>query len=301
MTQIVVMSGKGGSGKTFVSSSLAAISLRSGNATVYADCDVDAANLHLMLDPTKTSCSDFVSGRTARVDPERCTSCGVCVERCRCRAITKGGATASSPAVVDPVACEGCGVCAWVCPERAIALAEQRRGRWCTSDTPYGTLVHARLDPGGENSGKLVERVRREAVGWATSRGAGRILIDGPPGTGCAAKSAMTGTDFVLIVAEPTPGGVHDMLRIVDLADHFRIPVGLIVNKADLSSRQTNELRRIAAAGLLAYLGEIPFSRRIPEALTELVPYPLRHDDAITATLRAAWNRIRHELERHGA
>ncbi len=301
MKQIVVMSGKGGSGKTFVSSSLAAISLRAGDETVYADCDVDAANLHLMLDPSETSCSEFVSGRTARVDPERCTGCGGCVDTCRFRAITKGSATAASWAVVDPIACEGCGVCAWICPEGAITLVEQRRGRWCRSDTPYGSLVHARLDPGEENSGKLVERVRRETVEWATSRGTGRVLIDGPPGTGCAAKSAMTGTDFVLIVAEPTPSGVHDMLRIVDLASHFRIPVGLIVNKADLSGRQTNELRRIAATGSIVYLGEIPFSRLIPKALTELIPYPLRHDDAVTATLRAAWNRIRHELEKQGA
>lgn len=297
MKQIAIMSGKGGSGKTFVSSSLAAIVSASdrasgpGSTTVYADCDVDAANLHLMLDPTGTHCHEFVSGRAARVDAERCTGCGACAPLCRF-----GALSVAETAQVDPIACEGCGVCAWVCPEHAITLTDQLRGRWCASDTPYGTLVHAHLDPGEENSGKLVERVRREAVLRAGEQGAAWIVIDGPPGTGCAARSAISGTDFVLIVTEPTPSGIHDMVRVVDLAGHFRIPVGLIVNKANLSARQTAELRRIAAQRSLVYLGDIPFSREVPAALTRLVPYPLGRDDEITTTLRAAWSRVRSEL-----
>lgn len=308
MKQVVVMSGKGGSGKTFVSSSLAAVAAAGPDATVLADCDVDAANLHLMLAPRDTACESFASGRLAKVDPTRCTACGRCVAACRFDAIhlerRSGPArtgeqtprTVRLPAVVDAIACEGCGVCALVCPEGAISLAEQHRGTWCISRTPYGPLVHARLEPGEENSGKLVARIRQAATQRATAEASPWILIDGPPGIGCAAKSAMTGTDYVLIVAEPTASGVHDMLRVVELARHFRIPIGLLVNKADLSTRQTNELRRIAACGSIALLGEIPFSRAVPEALTRLVPYPTVHDDRITETLRAAWSRMRGEL-----
>lgn len=295
MKQIVVMSGKGGSGKTFVSSSFAAIAGTDGDAgsTTFADCDVDAANLHLMLDPRETSCSDFVSGKLAEVDPDRCTGCGLCVDACRFEAVSLVRTERRTRALVDPIACEGCGVCQYVCPERAVTLTEQRRGRWCVSVTPYGPLVHAHLEPGEENSGKLVARVREQAVVRAGEAGADWILVDGPPGTGCAAKSAMTGADYVLLVAEPTPSGIHDMLRVIDLAHHFRIPLGLIVNKADLAPHRTEELRRIAAEQAIEWLGEIPFSRAVPEALTTLTPYPVARRDALTATLEAAWRRVR--------
>ena len=298
MKQIVIVSGKGGTGKTFVSSSIAAMAGPNGEVvgTTFADCDVDAANLHLMLDPSDTSCSDFVSGRLAEVNPGRCTGCGLCVDACRFEAVSLVGTDGRTRALVDPIACEGCGVCEYVCPENAVALAEQRRGRWCVSRTPYGTLVHAHLEPGEENSGKLVAKVRDVAAERARQAGVDWILIDGPPGTGCAAKSAITGTDYVLLVAEPTPSGIHDTLRVVDLARHFRIPVGLVVNKADLAPHRTDELRRIAAEQAIAWLGEIPFSRAVPEALTTLTPYPVDHDDGITATLAATWSRVRAEL-----
>ena len=165
MKQIVVVSGKGGSGKTFVSSSLAAIAAGDTNGgTTYADCDVDAADLYLMLDPRQTECTDFVSGRLATVDADRCTGCGRCVSECRFHAVAMTGPPDAERAKVDPIACEGCGVCAYVCPEDAVPLAEQRRGRWCTSSTEYGPLVHAHLEPGEENSGKLVAQVRRLGV-----------------------------------------------------------------------------------------------------------------------------------------
>ena len=295
MKQIVVMSGKGGSGKTFVSSSFAAIAGADGDAgsTTFADCDVDAANLHLMLDPRETSCSDFVSGKLAEVDPDRCTGCGLCVDACRFEAVSLVRTDGRTRALVDPIACEGCGVCEYVCPENAVALTEQRRGRWCISATPYGPLVHAHLEPGEENSGKLVARVREEAAEQARKAGADWVLVDGPPGTGCAAKSAMTGADYVLLVAEPTPSGIHDMLRVIDLAHHFRIPLGLIVNKADLAPHRTEELRRIAAEQAIEWLGEIPFSRAVPEALTTLTPYPVARRDTLTEKLEAAWRRVR--------
>ncbi len=295
MKQIVIVSGKGGSGKTFVSSSIAAIASTNGNAgrTTFADCDVDAANLHLMLDPRDTFCNDFVSGKLAEVAPERCTACGRCVEACRFKAVSLVDGEAGQYARVDPIACEGCGVCEYVCPEDAVVLSEQRRGSWCVSSTPFGPLVHAHLEPGEENSGKLVAKVRHVAAERARDEQSEWVLIDGPSGTGCAAKSAITGTDYVLLVAEPTPSGIHDMLRIVDLARHFRIPIGLVVNKADLAPHQTDELRRIASEQAIAWLGEIPFSRAVPEALTTLTPYPVARNDGITATIMATWNRVR--------
>jgi len=334
MKQIAVLSGKGGSGKTFLSSSLAVLM----KDAVLADCDVDAANLHLMLSPEQTRCTDFVSGTAAVVDASRCTGCGACVEACRFHAIEVVGPTdsehaadaraAGSPAgsppgerprggyaVVDPIACEGCGVCDHLCPEDAVTLVEQRRGTWCVSHTDFGPLVHAHLEPGEENSGKLVERVRREAVESARHADAAWILIDGPPGTGCAAKSAMTGVDFLVMVTEPTVSGIHDLERVLDLADHFGIPAGVVINKSGLSTRQTGRIeatiaRRGAVAPLAAVgsqassarpaivrLGAIPFSPTVPEALTRLVPYPLAHADAITDELRSIWNAIVDSLE----
>mgnify|MGYP006279849883 CR=1 FL=1 len=294
--QIVVVSGKGGSGKTFLSSALAAVMER----TVYADCDVDAANLHLMLHPENVTCEPFVSGATAVVDPERCTRCRACEHACRFHAIhvpvPVPGASVTSPAVVDPVACEGCGVCELVCPANAITLEPAERGRWCSGTTSAGPLVHAHLDPGEENSGKLVDRVRRKAAATAAASGADWILIDGPPGTGCATRSAMTGTDYVVIVAEPGVSGVHDMLRVAELAGHFRIPTGLVINKETVSPEQSSRLRDIAADQGMRILGEIPFSRSIPEALTNLVPYPLWADDEITAAVRDIRARMQREL-----
>ncbi|MFW5850126.1 MAG: ATP-binding protein [Spirochaetota bacterium] len=287
MKQIVVVSGKGGSGKTFVSSSFAALA----ENTVFADCDVDAANLHIMLQPTEGDCESFVSGHAAVVDPARCTSCGACEEACRFGAISL--ATPLHRATVDPIACEGCGVCALVCQADAISMVAQERGRWCRSRTRFGPLVHAHLEPGEENSGKLVDQVRRAASAVAAETDAELVLIDGPPGTGCAAKSAVTGTDYVLVVAEPTLSGIHDAERVLRLAAHFGIPVGLVVNKADLSPHHTEALRALARDRSLDYLGEIPFSRSVPEALTRLEPYPLREPDRVTEELDRIWTAVR--------
>ncbi len=294
MKQIAVLSGKGGSGKTFVSSSLAVLM----EDAVLADCDVDAANLHLMLHPQQSECTPFVSGTAAVVDATRCTGCGACVEACRFHAIEMViAAPDAGRAHVDAIACEGCGVCAWVCPVDAVTLVEQCRGTWCVSRTDFGPLVHARLEPGEENSGKLVEQVRRQAVESARHSGAEWILIDGPPGTGCAAKSAMTGVDYLVMVTEPTVSGVHDLERVLELADHFGTPAGVIVNKSGLSARQTERIEATIANRGIVQLGSIPFSATVPEALTRLVPYPLAQADSITDELTSIWRAIGRLLE----
>lgn len=291
MKQVVVLSGKGGTGKTFVTSSLAAIA----ENTVFADCDVDAANLHLMLAPSVRDEETFVAGVVATVDAERCTACGLCVEQCRFEAIELGETTA----VVDSIACEGCGVCHLVCPEGAVRLVRDDAGSWYRSDTRFGPLVHALLNPGAENSGKLVEIVRRAAVEEAGRTHAEWVVIDGPPGTGCSAKSAITGTDFVLLVTEPTVSGAHDVERVVQLAEFFRVPMGMIVNKSTLDPERTDDLRKFARSRSIAWLGEIPFDRSIVEAVTSLESYPLKHENAIVRTLRSGWDRLRELVADH--
>jgi MinD superfamily P-loop ATPase len=284
MTQIVVLSGKGGTGKTFVTSAFASIA----ENTVFADCDVDAANLHLMLSPRIEERHSFVAGSVATITADRCTGCGACVAECRFGAISM----ADSVAVADPIACEGCGVCALVCPEGAAVLAAQEAGEWFRSMTPYGPLVHAALQPGAENSGKLVEQVRRAAAEEAARTGAEHVLIDGPPGTGCAPKSAITGTGLVLLVTEPTVSGIHDVARVVELAEFFSVPSALLVNKATLDPGKTAELRQFAKARGVAWAGEIPFDRAVVDAITNLTPYPVAREDEIAAVLRRSWKRL---------
>ena len=285
MKQIVVLSGKGGTGKTFVTSSLAAIA----ENTVFADCDVDAANLHLMLSPHVREEHRFVAGVVARVDGDTCTGCGACVSNCRFEAITMRNGVA----VVDPIACEGCGVCALVCPEAAVTLTEEEAGAWYRSDTRCGPLVHASLNPGAENSGKLVEQVRRAALEEARVSGADWVLIDGPPGTGCAPKSAITGTDLVLLVTEPTASGAHDVERVARLARFFSIPMAMLVNKSTLDAERTEELRAFAQERGIAWLGTLPFDRKVADAVTNLRLYPREHDDDISRMLRTSWARLR--------
>lgn len=267
--EIVVMSGKGGTGKTFVSASLVYLAA-SDRDTVVADCDVDASNLHLLLKPNVERTHEYSAGHVASIDLGICTSCGVCASRCRFDAITM----TPRGAVVDPVACEGCGVCRVVCPVAAVSMHRSDSGRWYESTSDFGPMIHAHLFAGEENSGKLVEQVRRRAAEAAREAAARRVLVDGPPGTGCAAKSAMTGADLVVIVTEPTPAGIHDMRRILALAKHFSIPASLVINKSTLSEEKTAELVSYAKSSNLPLLGTIPFDRQVVESVVAMQPFP---------------------------
>ncbi len=255
--QIAVISGKGGTGKTSLVASFAALA----ESPVTADCDVDAPDLHLVLGPVVQETHPFSGGLAARIDPERCTGCGRCRELCRFGAV---GAAFR----VDPLVCEGCGVCHDHCPEGAVTLERERAGTWYVSSTRFGPLVHAALGVAQENSGKLVAQVRERARELAEERGSPIVIVDGPPGIGCPVISSITGVDLVLVCTEPTPSGRHDLGRVLDLAEHFRVPALVCVNKADLAPRVTDELAALVHRRGARFAGTIPYDEAVVRAMT---------------------------------
>ena len=246
--EIVIVSGKGGTGKTSLAAAFAALA-KNG---ILCDADVDAADLHLLMQPEVKERTDFMGGSKAVINPDLCTGCGTCRTLCRFDAI-------SDRYVVDPIRCEGCGVCVDFCPEQAIGFPVQRCGEWFVSDTRFGPMVHARLGIAEENSGRLVSLVRKETRQLAEERGLELILTDGPPGIGCPVIAAIGGATALVIVVEPTVSGIHDMERVVDLAAHFRVPGMVIVNKYDLNVEMTETIEQLAVQRNLVVLGRVPF------------------------------------------
>jgi len=240
MRELVVISGKGGTGKTSIVAALAALD----QPVVLADCDVDAPDLHILATPEIEHTHSFSGGRKARIVTGECCGCGRCVETCRFGAIRKaaGNDVVAMTYAVDPMACEGCGACVAVCPAEAIEFEPVENGRWFVSQTRYGPMVHARMHPGEENSGKLVSTVRQEARQVAVTAGIDLILVDGSPGAGCPVIASLTGADLALVVAEPTPSGAHDALRVIGLAGQMKVPVALCINRWDLSPTRTRKL-----------------------------------------------------------
>ncbi len=268
MRTVVVLSGKGGTGKTSVTASLAMLLGGAGLHIVLADTDVDAANLPLLLRPDPLEEHDFQGGEVAVVDPASCDGCSLCREHCRFGAITmERGPSGDVTARILP-SCEGCAVCSLVCPREAISMHPRTTGRWSVGQTRLGTLVHGSLEPGGENSGKLVTRVRQEAEALARQEGASVVLVDGPPGTGCPVIAAMSGADLVVAVTEPTRSARSDLLRLLDLADHFGIETGLVLNKADLCEDEARDVEEAARRRHVTLLGRIPYDESIPRGLS---------------------------------
>jgi MinD superfamily P-loop ATPase len=289
--EVVVVSGKGGTGKTSIVASFAAL-MRSG---VIVDCDVDAADLHLVLRPPAVRGEEFSGGWVARTDHQMCLSCGKCAGYCRFDAISQDGApgVAGQPSFrVDPVACEGCGVCVEVCPADAIELVEAVSGRWFIAETRFGSLVHARLGVAAENSGKLVALVRREARKVAEGDGTPLILSDGPPGIGCPVIASLSGADFALIVSEPSLSAAHDMERVAGVITRFGIPGGVLVNKCDISERLTNAIEEKAGALGLQVLGRVRYDPRTTDAQREGLALVEYCDDGAAAEVAAAWARL---------
>jgi len=263
--QLAIVSGKGGTGKTTIAAAFASLAKNK----VMVDCDVDAADLYLLLRPKVLKQEKYFGGRSPRVDLDKCTQCGLCTEVCRFHAIENG--------VVDYVSCEGCGFCSHVCPEDAITMEEAFSGDWFVSDTPYGPFVHARLGIGEENSGKLVTVVRKKATEITKGKGLDLILIDGPPGIGCPVTASMTGVDLVLAVTEPTLSGIHDLERILKLAEHFKIPSAVCINKFDINSENTDRIAAYCEKNGSKIIGKIPYEPKVVEALVNrktVMEYP---------------------------
>jgi len=282
MQELTIISGKGGTGKT----SLMAAFCSLAENKVLCDADVDAADLHLITDPGIVRRTDFQAGHTARINQDKCSRCDLCREMCRWNAI-------SADYQVNSIDCEGCGVCVHFCPEKAIDFPENICGEWFVSDTRFGPMVHARLGIAEENSGKLVTLVRQEARRLAEGKNLDLILTDGPPGVGCPVIAAIGGASAVLMVAEPTVSGQHDMLRVIQLAEHFKVPAMICVNKFDLNLTLTREIEDFAQKEGLPFLGCIPFDPVFTQAMIlaqTVIEYGGR--SAAEEAVRDIWQRL---------
>lgn len=292
--QLVVLSGKGGTGKTSIVAAFAHLSANSPQAckTVFVDADVDAANLSLVLAPTKTESHEFWGSRQAIIDEELCSGCGSCVGVCRYDAIFLNEDTMQTY-WIDPIACDGCGACVYACPVGAIHMEPQQEGFWFQSETASGKFFHAELFPGRENSGKLVTLIKQFAKLEAEENQADLIVIDGPPGIGCPVISACAGTDLGLIITEPSQAGLHDLQRVLGTLKHFRIPTVLCINKADLYPQGTADIHAYAEREGVQIIGEIPFDESVPHAMINGVAITDQYPDSPAAvTIRKIWNEV---------
>jgi MinD superfamily P-loop ATPase len=282
MKELVILSGKGGTGKTSLTAAFASLSKNS----VLCDADVDAADLHLLMSPSVLRRSDFMGGGVAVIDPEKCTQCGQCVDLCRFDAI-------SQSFEINEIDCEGCGVCVDLCPEQAIDFPTKKCGEWFISNTRFGALVHARLGIAEDNSGKLVTLVRQEARKLADFNQLERIITDGPPGVGCPVIASVGGASALLVVTEPTVSGVHDMQRLLELAEHFKVPGMLCINKFDLNQDITKSLENLAKEKNIPIVGKIPFDRRFTTSMVQgktIMEYS--HNGRLGLTIEQIWNDI---------
>ena len=292
MKEIVIISGKGGTGKTSIAASFAALA---DNKAVMADCDVDAADLFLILKPEIRKRAEFSSGHKAVIRAEKCAGCGKCAELCRYNAVHAGTTWDAYPGVryaIDPVACEGCGVCVRFCPASAIDFPEQVCGEWFISDTRFGPLVHARLGIAAENSGKLVTLVRNEAKKIARERGADYLLIDGSPGIGCPVIASLTAADMALIVTEPTVSGDHDLRRIAGLTKQLGVPAMVCVNKFDINPDATAAIQRFAATTGMQFAGTVRYDKAATEAQREEKAVVEYTRAGIAEDIRLIWHTI---------
>jgi MinD superfamily P-loop ATPase len=277
MREIVVLSGKGGTGKTVLAASLAALA----ENKVLCDCDVDAANLHLVLRPTVRETHEFWGLKVAVIDREACTLCGLCLDACRFDAI--------SEFQVDPLACEGCGFCLHVCPEQAVTMVDTLAGHWYVSDSRYGPLVDARLDAGQENSGKLVTAVRQKARLIAEDEGSAYILSDGPPGIGCPVISSLSGASLALIVSEPSLSAIHDLERVLAVCRHFGVKALVCINKYDLDERNSRRIEDYCRQAGIDVGAKIPFDTVVSDAITQGVPVVEFGDYVVSQRMEELW------------
>jgi MinD superfamily P-loop ATPase len=286
MKELVIISGKGGTGKTSMVSAIASLA----KDMVLCDADVDAADLHLIMDPKVLQSADFQGGSYAVINKDKCLECGLCRELCRWKAI-------GDDYVIDTIECEGCGVCYYFCPEGAIDFPPNTCGEWFISETRFGPMVHARLGIAEENSGKLVTLVRKEAKALAEERDLKLIITDGAPGVGCPVIASIGGADAILVVTEPTVSGVHDMIRVVELAEFFKIQAMVCVNKYDLNPDKTKEIEDFVLKRNLPFLGHIPFDPVFTGAMVQgMNVFEYASDSHACAAIEKIWERIKEKL-----
>jgi MinD superfamily P-loop ATPase len=283
--EVVILSGKGGTGKTSIVGSFAAVA----SNKVMADCDVDAADLHLLLDLSVKEENEFYSGQVAAIDKEKCIECDLCEDICRFDAIHGYR--------IDPASCEGCGFCSHICPVEAITMNERKSGDWFISNTRYGPLVHARLGIAQENSGKLVALVRQQAKELAEKKGLDYIISDGPPGIGCPVISSLSGVSLALIVTEPTLSGIHDMERVLGVCKHFGVPAVVCINKSDLNDENTAAIHDYCRKNGVEVAAMIPFDNTVTEAMVKGVPIVEHSDGKVAREIRSLWQYIDRRLQ----
>jgi len=288
--ELTIISGKGGTGKTTVTAAFASLSSRK----IMTDCDVDAADLHLILQPEVLHQEPFIGGRAPVMDKDLCTECGTCQEVCRFSAVDLD---ADQRYRINDFACDNCALCTFACPEGAISMVDSVNGTWFISRTAYGKMVHAKLGIGEDNSGKLVTLVRQQAKKLAEEEALPLIVNDGPPGIGCPVTAAITGASLVLIVTEPTLSGIHDMERVADLCRHFQVPVQVCINKYSINLVNTQKIRGYCADHGISIVGELPFEPLVNKALVarqNVIDYDC---GAVSRIMRQMWQAVEKQLQ----
>ena len=285
--QITVISGKGGTGKTTITAALAQLS---SPYSIVADCDVDAPNLHLLLDPENISSERFLSGKLAIKNQDLCTKCGKCLKVCRFDAITMD-------LEIDPIRCEGCGACAWICPEKAITMEIQPSGTIYEAKTRFGSFIHAQLDIGAENSGKLVSEVIQRSHQKAHQLDKELVIVDGSPGIACPVIASLTNAKVVLIVVEPTTTAIHDMKRTLELASFFKIAAAIVINKTTINEEQRRNIVKFCKKGQIPIVGEFPYDMEIYQAMVNGHTVLEHKITPLIEPLKNMWSRIQEMVD----
>ena len=283
MPEIVILSGKGGTGKTSITGAFAHLA----ENKVLCDMDVDAPDLHLLLKPDHRRVEEFYSGHEARIDEELCVACGECLAACRFEAVIESDGTIR----IDPLRCEGCRVCVTLCPVEAIDFPERHCGRWYVSGTRFGTMVHAQLFPGSENSGRLVALLKDRARELARSQELELILCDGSPGIGCPVIASLSGADLAVAVTEPTPSGLHDLERLAELCAHFRVPLACIINKDDINPAQSRKIEAFLRVNGYPLVARLPFDETMTRSMVQ-GKVVTEVEGPLESLLSEAWRRI---------
>lgn len=287
MKEIVIISGKGGTGKTSITASFAVLG---GSDIVVADCDVDAADMHLLMHPDFDYSEDFYSGELATIDNNNCIRCDKCIQVCRFDAIS----VINNQYVIDAISCEGCGYCARICPTEAITNEKRLAGEWYISNIKTGSImVHARLGIAADNSGKLVAKVKNEARDIALEKRKDIILVDGSPGVGCPVVSSISGANFVVLVTEPSVSGLHDLKRVYELVKKFKIKAGCIINKADVNPEKRDEIVGYLAEENIVHLADLPYDENFTKAMTQGQTIVEYDQNNLKPLLTATWEKIK--------